>query len=45
MQSISNSIGEGGANHQDDVALVQAILVKTQRSVIRPPLIAPAVGI
>jgi hypothetical protein len=44
MQSITNSVGEGGANRQDDVALVQAILVKTQRSVIRPPLIAPTVG-
>ncbi|MGO9115259.1 MAG: hypothetical protein ACLP9L_39100 [Thermoguttaceae bacterium] len=32
MQLISGSVGEGGANATSDVALVQAILVKTQRA-------------
>ena len=31
MQLISGSVGDGGANAKSDVALVQAILVKTQR--------------
>ena len=44
MQLISNSVGVGGVNNRSDVALVQAILVKTQRSVIRVPLIAPTLA-
>jgi hypothetical protein len=41
VQLISKSVGDGGVNNKSDVALVQAILVKTQRFTFRPPLIAP----
>lgn len=39
MQAITASVGDGGANHVSDVALVQAILVKTVRPAApgRPP--------
>ena len=33
MQTLTDSVGENGANNISDVALVQAILVKTQRAV------------
>ncbi len=44
MQLISGSVGEGGVNNRSDVALVQAILGKIQRSVFRIPMAAPAPG-
>lgn len=44
MQLISKSVGEGGVNDRSDVALVQAILVKTQRSAIRVPMIVPTLA-
>jgi hypothetical protein len=44
MQLISGSVGDGGTNKKSDVALVQAILMKTQRSLFRAPLKAPITG-
>jgi len=41
MQTIEKSVGEGGINAISDVALIQAILVKTQRVATRTVPAAP----
>lgn len=41
MQTLTGSVGETGANNISDVALVQAILVKTQRARTRTTPAAP----
>lgn len=41
MQPLTNSVGENGTNTVSDVALVQAILVKTQRPATRNAPAAP----
>jgi hypothetical protein len=41
MQSLTGSVGENGANNISDIALVQAILVKTQRAATSTTPAAP----
>ena len=41
MQLIAKSVGEGGVNDISDTALVQAILIKTQRAATRTSHASP----